>query len=114
MTLATKSYINLVRRVHEKGYMVHLLFFWLKDAEMAKQRVAERVACGGHNIPSPVIERRYEAGIKNLFEIYMKEVDLWVLYDNCDKNGVRIAFGGRKIPTKVNDKLKFNKVKDYE
>ena len=58
---------------------------------MAKLRVAERVSCGGHNIPSPVIERRYKAGIKNLFEIYMNEVDIWVLYDNNDKRGVRLV-----------------------
>lgn len=113
-TLATKSYINLVRRAHQRGYVVHLLFFWLKDADMAKQRVAERVLCGGHNIPLPVIERRYKAGIKNLFEIYMNEVDIWVLYDNNDKRGVRIAFGGKNIPIKVNDKVTFNKIKDYE
>ena len=26
-TLATRSYVNLVHRAHEKGYQVHLLFF---------------------------------------------------------------------------------------
>ncbi len=113
-TLATRSYINLVRRAHERGYVVHLLFFWLKNAEMAKQRVAERVACGGHNIPEPVIERRYKAGIKNLFEIYMNEVDIWVLYDNNENNGTRVAFGGNCIPTKIKDKVKFEIIKNYE
>lgn len=56
-TLATRSYINLVRRAQEKGYVVHLLFFWLDSIELAKRRVADRVASGGHNIPLPVIER---------------------------------------------------------
>ncbi len=113
-TLATKSYVNLVRRAHERGYVVHLLFFWLKNAEVAKQRVAERVAYGGHDIPTPVIERRYKAGIKNLFEIYMDQVDIWVLYDNNDKSGKRIAFGGNKIPPKVKDKVKYEIIKNYE
>ena len=54
-TLATRSYINLVRRAQEKGYVVHLLFFWLDSIELAKRRVADRVASGGHNIPLPVI-----------------------------------------------------------
>ena len=94
--------------------MVHLLFFWLKSAEVAKQRVAERVSCGGHDIPTPVIERRYKAGIKNLFGIYMNEVDIWVLYDNNDKSGKRIAFGGSKIPTKIKDKFKYEIIKNYE
>ena len=50
-TLATKSYINLVRRAQAKGYSVKVLFFWLNSPELALQRVAERVAKGGHNIP---------------------------------------------------------------
>lgn len=81
-TLATKSYVNLVKRAHEKGYVVHILFFWLDSVELAKMRVADRVANGGHNIPTDVIERRYYLGIRNLFRLFMNEVDVWVLYDN--------------------------------
>ena len=66
-----------------------------------KRRVARRVSLGGHNIPLPVIERRYKAGIKNLFEIFMNEVDVWVLYDNSNNRGERVAFGGKNIPLKV-------------
>ena len=58
-TLATKSYINLVRRAQEKGYTVRLLFFWLNSPDLALQRIAERVAKGGHNIPEPIVRRRY-------------------------------------------------------
>ena len=70
-TLATKSYVNLVKRAHEKGYVVHVLFFWLDSIELAKMRVADRVANGGHNIPTDVIERRYYLGIRNLFRLFM-------------------------------------------
>ena len=113
-TLATRSYINLVRRAQEKGHVVHLLFFWLDSIELAKRRVADRVASGGHNIPLPVIERRYKAGLKNLFEIFMKEVDIWILFDNSLNKGERVAFGGRQLPTKIKDIVKFNIIKDYE
>ena len=106
--------MNHVRKAHERGNVVHLQFFWLECVELAKQRVAERVACGGHNIPMPVIERRYKAGIKNLFELYMREADVWVLYDNNGKSGVRLAFGGRNVPTRIKDVVKFGKIKDYE
>ena len=98
----------------EKGYVVHLLFFWLDSIELAKRRVADRVASGGHNIPLPVIERRYKAGLKNLFEIFMKEVDIWILFDNSLNKGERVAFGGRQLPTKIKDIVKFNIIKDYE
>lgn len=56
-TLATKSYRNLILRAKEKGYMVILLFFWLPSPEMAVERVASRVASGGHDIPKDVIYR---------------------------------------------------------
>ena len=43
-TLATKSYISLVRRAQAKGYTVRLLFFWLNSPELALLRIAERVS----------------------------------------------------------------------
>ena len=111
-TLATKSYVNLVKRAHEKGYVVHILFFWLDSVELAKMRVADRVANGGHNIPTDVIERRYYLGIRNLFRLFMNEVDVWALYDNSYNKGERNAFGGKNIQTKIKDEIKFNKIKN--
>ena len=113
-TLATRSYVNLVRRAHERGYVVHLLFFWLESIDLAKHRVAKRVISGGHNIPEEVIERRYVAGLRNLFRIFMNVVDLWILFDNSGANSERIAFGGLKCPTKINNKVKYNILKEYE
>lgn len=49
---------------------------------MAEQRVASRVAAGGHNIPKDVIHRRYWLGLHNLFDIFAHIVDYWSLYDN--------------------------------
>lgn len=59
-----------------------LLFFWLSSPEMAELRVAKRVAAGGHDIPKDVILRRYMAGLRNLFEIFVPIVDEWSMYDN--------------------------------
>lgn len=112
-TLATKSYVNLVRRAHNEGYIVHLLFFWLEDKDLAKSRVAARVANGGHNIPDDVIERRYDAGLRNLFDLFMPVVDIWVVYDNSVNQRERVAFGGAKTAVKINDKTKFKKILDY-
>lgn len=81
-TLATRSYKNLVKRAKESGYNVILLFFWLSSPEMAELRVAQRVASGGHNIPTDIVHRRYWTGLRNLFEIFVPIVDLWSLYDN--------------------------------
>ncbi len=87
------------------------MFFWLDSVELAKMRVADRVANGGHNIPTDVIERRYYLGIRNLFRLFMNEVDVWVLYDNSYNKGELIAFGGKNIQTKIKGEIKFNKIK---
>lgn len=67
-TLATKTYKQKILKAKENGYFTTLLFFWLKNPNLAKQRVEIRVKEGGHNIPEEVIERRYTNGIFNLFE----------------------------------------------
>ena len=81
-TLATKSYVSLVRRAKELGYRTTLLFFWLPTPEMAVTRVAIRVSEGGHNIPTDVILRRYQAGLHNFFIRYKDKVDDWKFADN--------------------------------
>ena len=111
-TLATRSYINLVRRAHAEGYQVHLIYFWLKSPELAMQRVAERVAHGGHNIPQDVIVRRYSAGISNLFNLFMNEVDSWMIYDNSDNDRVEIAVGSKEI-SNITNFAKFETIKSY-
>ena len=112
-TLATRSYSNLVRRAQQRGFLVQLLFFWLPSPEYAVERVAQRVSEGGHNIPNDVIVRRYFAGIKNLFDIYMPIVDSWMIIDNSVNPRVKIAKMNRGIMV-VFDEKKYNSIKNYE
>ena len=112
-TLATRSYINLVRKAQEQGYSVKLLFFWLKNPELAKLRVAERVAKGGHNIPEDVIKRRYVAGLSNLFNLFMKEVDSWVIYNNSENPRKQVAFGGKNADAVVLDTKSYLIMQNY-
>jgi len=112
-TLATKSYINLVRRAQVKGYTVRLLFFWLNSPELALQRIAERVAKGGHNIPEPIVRRRYVAGICNLFRLFMSEVDSWEIYDNSEYPAVQIARGGKDDDTSIIVESTYKTIAEY-
>lgn len=82
-TLATRSYVQLVKHAQASGYTVSLLFFWLNSPEVAIQRVAKRVSEGGHNIPTDVIRRRYQLGLSNFFNLYKDVVDTWTLVDNA-------------------------------
>lgn len=90
-TLSTKSFTKTIEKAKEMGYYVSLIFFWLDSVELAKDRVRTRVREGGHNIPNEVIERRYTAGIKNLFNLYCNRVDMLFIYDNSSINSVLIA-----------------------
>lgn len=90
-TLASKSYISLIKRAKQLGYEVHLIFFWLNSIELARERVKQRVQNGGHNIPQEIIERRYKAGIVNLNKLYINFVDTWMIYDNSGNRHELIA-----------------------
>ncbi len=81
-TLATRSYVQLVRRAQALGYKVHLIFFFLENEEQAIQRVAQRVSNGGHNIPEDDIRRRFKRGIYNLIHLYMPICDSVLVYNN--------------------------------
>jgi predicted ABC-type ATPase len=81
-TLSTRSSRQKIESAKSKGYTTILLFFWLKNIELAKERVETRVSEGGHNIPLDVIERRYLKGVQNLFNIYLPIVDSAFLFDN--------------------------------
>jgi len=81
-TLATRSYVSLVKRAQTMGYTVKVVYIWLRSPELALQRVEERVSKGGHNIPAHIVERRYWKGIGNLFRLFMPVCDDWILADN--------------------------------
>jgi predicted ABC-type ATPase len=70
-TLATKSYVELFKKAQNIAYEVILIYFWIKNADLAIERVARRVRQGGHHIPEDVIRRRYQNGINNLVNLFL-------------------------------------------
>jgi predicted ABC-type ATPase len=81
----------MLTRMKAQGYRVHCYFLWLPSVEMAIARVAHRVSQGGHNIPEPVIRRRYKLGIRNFFTRYRPLFDSWRLYNNSMMSPKMIA-----------------------
>ena len=112
-TLATRSYTRLVHRAQEQGYKVSLIYFWLSSPDLAIQRVAQRVRNGGHDIPRDVVIRRYQAGINNFFNIYMSDVDYWLLADNSNTPRIIVAEGGRGVKTNILHADLFNRIQGY-
>ena len=96
-TLATRSYLSLIKDAQAAGYKVTLLFIWLDSPETAIQRVARRVAKGGHNIPQDVVARRYYRGISNLIALFIPITDTWMIVNSTNVVVEPIAEGGLGI-----------------
>ena len=112
-TLSTRSYLKLVHRAQASGYRVSLLFFWLCTPELALLRIAERMAKGGHNIPESIVRRRYVAGIKNLFTLFMPVVDYWDIYNNSGSQRVQIACGGKNAKSIIYEERQYQQIQEY-
>jgi len=103
-TLATRSYAPWISRLAGEGYEFHLLFLWLNAAELAVQRVAERVRNGGHSVSEDIIRRRYSRGLDNLSQLYIPLADTWVVYDNSGTGSPLLIASGEKELTSTVDR----------
>lgn len=113
-TLATRSYVNTIREAKLKGYFVTLIYFWLNTPQLAIERVKERVAMGGHNIPEDIILRRYSNGIHNLTNLYCSICDFWMIIDNSFPPYSVIAEGKGSIDVDIKNSKIYNKIKNYD
>ncbi|MCL1463909.1 AAA family ATPase [Argonema galeatum] len=95
-TLATRSFAPWIANLRQTDYLFYLIFIWLPSADMALARVQERVRQGGHSVPEETIRRRYEAGLRNFFELYRSLADSWFLYDNSNTAEPRLLAAGEK------------------
>ena len=92
-TLSGRHYARMIPRWRAMGYHVKLIFLNLPTADLAVARVAARMAQGGHNVPEPVIRRRFDRGLRNLHNMYRTLVNSWALYDNSGMSPRLIASG---------------------
>ncbi len=111
-TLSTRSYVQMIRRAKDAGYTAILIFVYLSSAELAVNRVANRVSMGGHNIPADVVHRRYERALDNLFTLYLPLCDSFLIIDNGGEEPVEIAKGGLLVPNTVTDQALWNSLRN--
>src|ERR1700754_341803 len=83
-TLSGHIYARWIPQWRSDGYQVRLIFLALPNAVMAIERVAGRVAQGGHHVASADIRRCFDSGLSNFQDIYRNLVDEWWWYDNSD------------------------------
>jgi predicted ABC-type ATPase len=94
-TLAARSLAPRLRDLLSTGYEFHLVFLYLESAELAVARVANRVRLGGHNVPESTIRRRYTAGLRNFFRLYMPLATTWKMIDNTHGDEATTIAEGR-------------------
>lgn len=113
-TLATRSYIQLIRRAQQIGYTVSLYYFWIPSAEVSKARVAQRVSKGGHTIPPDVIERRYGRSMENLVKRYIPVCNFFTVFSNAGVVPEEVASGGMYLETEVLNSEIWKIIQNYE
>jgi len=94
-TLAGRGYAHYIPVWQAAGYAVHLVFLRLPSATMAVERVAVRVAQGGHHVPAEIIARRFDKGWHNFQKLYRELVDGWQVFDNAGVEAILIEQGGK-------------------
>lgn len=104
-TLAGRAHAGTIRAARDAGCLIHLMYIWLRSAELAVERVAHRVRQGGHDVPVAVILRRYDRGMANFFNLYRPLADTWTVCDNSGKVPVVVAQGSRWSETNVHDPI---------
>jgi predicted ABC-type ATPase len=103
-TLSGKTYLALLKSIKSKGYQIHLFFLWIPAAGLALERIKDRVASGGHDVPAVDVRRRFRRSIENFLNVYEPLLDSWMLFDNSEETP-------RLVAEKTGDKLS---VKDVE
>ncbi len=68
--LATEANFKPLRTAARDGYTVRLVYVGLESVALCQQRVRERVAKGGHDVPPAEIEHRYHQSLSLLKQYY--------------------------------------------
>ena len=91
-TLSGRSHLGLIRRLKKRGYKVHFFFLMVPTVDLALTRVRGRVLEGGHNIPEPIVRRRFDRSLHNFLGYYRQLGDSWILFDNSRATPTVVAF----------------------
>jgi predicted ABC-type ATPase len=79
-TMSGQTHRSLMREAKEAGLSPALLYFSVRDPDICMQRIARRVAEGGHDVPEAVVRRRFDRSHANL-AAYCGAADLWRIYE---------------------------------
>jgi predicted ABC-type ATPase len=75
--------LDFLRQAMTAGYEVQLHFIGISGADLSEARVLQRVAQGGHDVPSDRLERRFHQSLQNLAQALTFVPDVRV-FDNSN------------------------------
>ena len=108
-TLAGRSYIKFLKKLKEDSYSINIFFLWIPNTDLALNRIKDRVAEGGHDVPAIDVRRRFDRGLNNFFKYYKPLADTWLLFNNSDVVP-RLIAREKNGTTEVFDKELFNAI----
>ncbi|AUT01143.1 hypothetical protein CLI64_12420 [Nostoc sp. CENA543] len=85
-TLSGHTYLRMMAEVRQKGWQIYLIYVGIDNVEISIERVATRVAQGGHNVPEEDIRRRYSRSLSNL-SVAIEQADRILIFDNSTMEG---------------------------
>ena len=83
-TLSGKTILGVVKKAKEQGYEIHLRYVGVATAEIAKARVEQRIARGGHGVSGGTIDRRFKTSRENFLQV-VPYCDSIIIYDNTEQ-----------------------------
>jgi predicted ABC-type ATPase len=92
-TLAGLTHLRTIHQASASGWRVALLYFAVAQVDVCLQRIARRVAEGGHDVPEADARRRFVRSLVN-FPKYAAKADLWRVFDNNQPGHARIVAEG--------------------
>ena len=93
-TLSGKAQMHLLRAASEAGLATSLLYFSARAPGICLERIARRVAEGGHDVPEDIVRRRFLRSLANL-PAYLALSDLWRIYEASGPTPM-LALEGRR------------------
>ncbi|MDX2073745.1 MAG: zeta toxin family protein [Alphaproteobacteria bacterium] len=98
-TLSGKTHLSVIKKLKAQGYIIHLFYLWIPSVSIALSRIKERVAQGGHFVPSKDVRRRYGKSRDNFLNHYRQLADFWYIFDNSVAPPVMIAKAEKQVET---------------
>lgn len=93
VTLAGRGFQKVISRLKQTGYIVTIVFLFLKSTETCIARVRNRVRAGGHHVPTQDVVRRFYRSKNNFWHIYKNQVDQWYLFSNSGNHFQEVVAG---------------------